>query len=68
MKDLEETVLLGASHPGTPLQVLNTSAGYFLGYVDQDGAPYSRDESTLGPVPTLVNVTAEPQATRPAFD
>ena len=38
-----ETVHSGAEHPGTPLEVLNTPAGYYLGFRDTDGAPYSRE-------------------------
>lgn len=38
-----ETVLTGAEHPGTKLLVLESSAGYYLGFLDKDGAPYSRE-------------------------
>ncbi len=38
-----ETVLSGASHPGTKLEVLSSNAGYYLGYRDEDGIPYSRE-------------------------
>jgi len=38
-----ETVATGATHPGTPLEVLQSAAGYYLGYRDEDGLPYSRE-------------------------
>lgn len=38
-----ETVGLGAPHPGTPLQVCDSAAGYYIGYLDPDGTPYSRE-------------------------
>lgn len=38
-----ETVSTGAAHPGTPLQVLKSAAGYYIGYLDTDGCPYSRE-------------------------
>jgi hypothetical protein len=38
-----ETVLTGAPHPGTDLEVLESGAGFYLGYRDTDGAPYSRE-------------------------
>lgn len=38
-----ETVNTGAPHPGTQLQVLSTPAGYYLGYLDKEGFPYSRE-------------------------
>ena len=38
-----ETVLSGAPHPGTKLEVLSSPAGYYLGYRDEDGLPYSRE-------------------------
>lgn len=38
-----ETVLSGAPHPGTDLEVLESGAGFYLGYRDTDGAPYSRE-------------------------
>lgn len=38
-----ETVLLGGPHPGTELQVMSSAAGYYVGYPDTDGAPYSRE-------------------------
>ena len=33
----------GAKHPGTELEVLMSAAGYYIGYPDKDGAPYSRE-------------------------
>lgn len=38
-----ETVLTGAAHPGTDLRVMQSNAGFYLGYQDQDGMPYSRE-------------------------
>ena len=38
-----ETVLTGAAHPGTELQVLQSHGGYYLGFLDRDGTPYSRE-------------------------
>jgi hypothetical protein len=38
-----ETVLTGAPHPGTELQVMSSGAGFYLGYRDKDGMPYSRE-------------------------
>ena len=38
-----ETVLSGAQHPGTELKVMSSNAGYYLGYRDEDGLPYSRE-------------------------
>ena len=38
-----ETVLSGAPHPGTELEVMESPAGYYLGYRDDDGLPYSRE-------------------------
>lgn len=43
-----ETVLSGAPHPGTPLLILQSGAGYYLGYLDTDGAPYSRETVYFG--------------------
>jgi hypothetical protein len=39
----KETVLTGADHPGTQIQILNTPAGYYLGFIDKTGHPYSRE-------------------------
>ena len=38
-----ETVESGGKHPGTELRVLNTPAGYYLGYLDKDGLVWSRE-------------------------
>lgn len=38
-----ETVFTGAKHPGTELHVFHTTAGYYVGYLTPDGAPYSRE-------------------------
>jgi len=38
-----ETVHLGAPHPNTPLRVCHSAAGYYIGYLDTDGSPYSRE-------------------------
>jgi hypothetical protein len=38
-----ETVVAGAPNPGTEPEVLCTAAGYYIGYRDSDGLPYSRE-------------------------
>lgn len=38
-----ESVLTGAQHPGTTLKVMSSPAGYYLGFADEHGAPYSRE-------------------------
>ncbi len=38
-----ETVLTGAKHPGTELKVLQSRHGWYLGYLDTNGQPYSRE-------------------------
>jgi hypothetical protein len=38
-----ETVLAGAPDPGTSPEVMSTPAGYYIGYRDEDGLPYSRE-------------------------
>lgn len=38
-----ETVLSGAPHPGTKLEVMYSPAGWYLGFRDANGAPYSRE-------------------------
>jgi hypothetical protein len=38
-----ETVGTGAEDPGTELQVLKSAAGYYIGYLCNDGSPYSRE-------------------------
>jgi len=39
----KETVLTGAAHPHTKLEVIRTNAGCYLGFRDADGTPYSRE-------------------------
>jgi hypothetical protein len=39
----KETVLSGAEHPGTKLEILKSSAGWYIGFRDRQGAPYSRE-------------------------
>jgi hypothetical protein len=43
-----ETVLTGATHPGTPLEVLQSAAGFYIGHRTEDGAPYSRESHYFG--------------------
>jgi len=38
-----ETVLSGAKHPGTEIRILWSPSGYYLGFTDEDGSPYSRE-------------------------
>ena len=38
-----ETVLSGAGHPDTELLVLQSAAGFYIGYLSEDGFPYSRE-------------------------
>jgi len=39
-----ETVETGAEIPkGSVLSVMRSAAGYFLGYEDEDGSPYTRE-------------------------
>ena len=38
-----ETVLSGAPHPGTEIEVMESPAGYYLGFRCGDGSPYSRE-------------------------
>jgi hypothetical protein len=38
-----ETVATGADHPDTALRVLESAAGFYIGYLDANGAPYSRE-------------------------
>lgn len=42
-----ETVLSGAEHPGTRLQVLESPAGFYIGYLHKNGEPYSRESSYM---------------------
>lgn len=45
---VKETVLAGGKHPGTTMEVLKSGAGYYLGFCDKDGAPYSRESVYFG--------------------
>lgn len=38
-----ETVLSGAPHPGTAPEVMESGAGFYIGFRDTDGAPYCRE-------------------------
>ena len=38
-----ETVGTGADHPGTPLRVCWSAAGYYIGYLTVEGFPSSRE-------------------------
>ena len=38
-----ETVLSGAPHPGTELEVMETPAGFYIGFREKSGQPYSRE-------------------------
>lgn len=38
-----ETVVAGANNPGTEPRVLCSNAGHYVGYLDTDGSPYSRE-------------------------
>lgn len=38
-----ETVLTGGQHPETDLEVMKTSAGFYLGFRTTNGNPYSRE-------------------------
>jgi hypothetical protein len=40
-----ETVLSGAPHPGTTLTIMKSGAGWYLGFLDTDGFPYSRESA-----------------------
>ena len=44
----KETVLQGAAHPHTELEVLESPAGFYLGFRDADGSPYSRESCYFG--------------------
>jgi len=39
----KETVLAGGEHPGTKLTVLLSPAGWYVGFKDKNGMPYSRE-------------------------
>lgn len=38
-----ETVFAGAEHPGTKPEVLESSAGFYVGFCDEAGLPYTRE-------------------------
>jgi hypothetical protein len=38
-----ETVLTGGKHPDTNLIVMESSGGFFLGFRDIEGTPYTRE-------------------------
>ena len=39
----KETVASGAPHPDTEILVLQSAAGYYIGFLTTDGFPYSRE-------------------------
>lgn len=39
----KETVIAGAENPGTQPEVMQSAAGYYIGYRDEVGMPYSRE-------------------------
>lgn len=43
MTVVSETVLKGAKHPGTALIVMESVAGFYLGYQLTTGEPYTRE-------------------------
>lgn len=38
-----ETVLSGAPHPGTKMEIMESGAGYYLGFRTKKGEPYTRE-------------------------
>ena len=38
-----ETVRGGAENPGTPIAILHSGGGFYFGYLETDGSPYSRE-------------------------
>ena len=38
-----ETVLSGGKHPGTELRVIKSRHGWYVGFLDRNGEPYSRE-------------------------
>ena len=40
---LGETVLSGAEHPKSPIRVLESGAGWYLGFTEENGIPYTRE-------------------------
>jgi len=70
-----ETVLSGAPHPGTELQVLCSGAGYYIGYLCKDGMPYSREsdyfpdeQSCQAALDQLKTAISDPKADRQSLD
>lgn len=47
MTNKGETVLTGAAHPGTMPAVMQSPAGWYVGFSDKDGMPYSRETKYL---------------------
>ncbi len=46
-----ETVMLGATHPGSKLEVLYSPAGWYLGF-RKDGIPYTRETAYFNNITT----------------
>ena len=45
----KETVMQGAAHPGTKLKVMQSAAGYYLGFaMEGNDQPYSRETVYFG--------------------
>ena len=70
-----ETVATGAPHPGTELKVLSSGAGYYIGYLCEDGMPYSRESIYFPDEPScqaaldkLNAVRTDPDAKCSSFD
>jgi len=40
---IRETVMSGAEHPGTKLVVLKSPSGWYFGFKDKQGQPYTRE-------------------------
>lgn len=38
-----ETVRTGAPNPGTEMRVLRSAAGWYVGFLDRDNMPYTRE-------------------------
>jgi hypothetical protein len=45
-----ETVLTGAEHPGTEIEVIHTPHGFYLGFKDKDGDAYSRETGYMSEI------------------
>ncbi len=43
-----ETVLSGAMHPNTDFKVLESPAGFYLGFKSATGEPYTRETDYFG--------------------